>query len=166
MRLQNALRLCPAAAAMLFLAMSGPLAGQGSERPSGADAALIDLNRRLFETMILAQSADLLLEVSDDSYVVVAPGGVIESRAQAIRGLSAFATVDSITITNERAISQGLTAIVLSRLQIHGRIQGPVGQVGPMSVMTVFRDRGDAGWGVVSRALTPCNPMAIERGIC
>lgn len=129
---------------------------------------LLELNRQLFETQILEQDPTLLRSVSDASYVVVAPGGVIESRDQVIAGLSAFTTVDSITIENERVVRSGTTSIVLNRLVIHGPIQGPVSEIdlGPTSVMTVFSHGSDERWSVVSRALSVCHPAALERGIC
>ncbi|MEQ9398460.1 MAG: nuclear transport factor 2 family protein [Longimicrobiales bacterium] len=146
---------------LLASGLPTPVAGQAD-----ADPVLLDLNRRLFETQILDQDPTFLQSISDDTYVVVAPGGVIESREQAIRGLRAFETVDSITISNERVVRQGSTAIVLNRLVIHGAIQGPVGQVGPTSAMTVFHRTEDGRWVAVSRALTRCDPRAVERGIC
>ena len=124
------------------------------------------MNRLLFETQILEQDDAYLRSVTDDSYIIIAPGGVIETREQVIRGLRAFATVDSITISNERVVRQGPTGIVLNRLQIHGTIQGPIGQIGPISAMTIFNRSEDGDWTVVSRALSLCNPMAVERGIC
>ncbi|MFW6089995.1 MAG: nuclear transport factor 2 family protein [Gemmatimonadota bacterium] len=135
---------------------------------SNAEMELLELNRRLFETQILEQDPTLLRSVSDESYVVIAPGGVIESREQVIAGLGAFVSVDSISIGNERVVRSGATAIVLNRLVIHGPLQGPVGEVdlGPMSVMTVFSRDGAERWSVVSRALATCHPAALERGIC
>ena len=150
--------------ALLVLFATGPAMPLAAQ--SDPDAVLLDLNRRLFETQILDQDPAFLRSITDDSYVVVAPGGVIESREQAIRGLRAFETVDSITISNERVVRQGSTAIVLNRLVIHGVIQGPVGQVGPTSAMTVFHRTDDERWVAVSRALTRCDPRAVERGIC
>lgn len=131
-----------------------------------ADDTLLELNRGLFETQILDQDPSLLLSLSDESYVVIAPGGVIESRDQVVRGLRAFVAVDSITIENERVVRQGATAIVLNRLVVHGELRGPMGQLGPVSAMTVFHLGEDGEWQVVSRALTRCDPRAVDRGIC
>ena len=74
------------------------------------DQHLLDLNRRLFETQILEQDPALLLFMSSDSYVVIAPGGVVESRDQAMAGLRAFVDVDSLTLENECVIREGETA--------------------------------------------------------
>lgn len=148
---------------VLFLGVAAPALAQES-----TEAELLDLNRQLFETQILEQDPTLLRSVSDASYVVIAPGGVIESRDQVIAGLSAFTTVDSISIENERFVRSEATAIVLNRLVIHGPLQGPVGEIdlAPTSVMTVFSQDGEDRWSVVSRALSMCHPAAVERGIC
>jgi ketosteroid isomerase-like protein len=142
------------------------LAAPVSASAQSDDDALLELNRALFETQLLDQDPSLLRSVSDDSYVVIAPGGVVETRDQVIRGLRAFAGVDSITIENERVVRHGATAVVVNRLVIHGALRGPVGQPGPVSAMTVFHRGEDGEWRVVSRALTRCDPRAVDRGIC
>ena len=73
------------------------------------------------------------------------PGGVVATRAQAIRGLRAFAAVDSISLTDRRVVRSGAAAL---------------------TTHTVFRRNGDGRWLAVSRTLTPCNPRAAERGVC
>lgn len=150
-------------ALMPLLSAAAPALAQ-----SNAETELLELNRQLFETQILEQDPTFLRSVSDESYVVVAPGGVIESRERVIAGLAAFAAVDSISIENERVVRSGATAVVLNRLVIHGPLEGPAGEIdlGPMSVMTVFGRGGDDRWSVVSRALSACHPAALERGIC
>lgn len=142
------------------LCLAAPVSAQSEEE------TLLELNRRLFETQMLDQDASFLRSLSDASYVVIAPGGVMESREQVVRGLRAFAAVDSITIGNERVLRRGATAVVLNRIVIHGELRGPMGQLGPVSAMTVFHRGEDGEWLVVSRALSKCDPRAVERGIC
>jgi hypothetical protein len=144
-----------------LLVLAAPVPGQ-----SDPEAALLELNRRLFETKILDRDPALLRSISDDSYVVIAPGGVIETREQVIRDLGAFVTVDSLSIENERALVAGPTAIVLNRLVLHGPVQGPIGEIGPITVMTVFTRGDGTGWRVVSRAYSTCDPEAVARGLC
>jgi len=146
-----------------LLGTAVPALAQGT-----VERELLELNRKLFETQILQQDPGFLLSISNESYVEVAPGGVIESREEVMTGLSAFAAVDSISIQNEEVVRSGATAIVLNRLVIHGPLGGPVSGIdfGPMSVMTVFGQDGDERWSVVSRALSPCHPGPLELGIC
>lgn len=149
--------------ALLLLAL--PLAGQGIHEIAAEDTALAALDRRLFETQIIDQDPELLLSLSGDSYTVIAPGGVIESRERVIAGIRAFATVDSLTIEPVQVVRDGETAVVFSRILIHGALMGPLGRLPKLATMTVYTRKG-TGWVVVSRALTPCDPRAIERGLC
>jgi hypothetical protein len=103
-----------------LLVLAAPVPGQ-----SDPEAALLELNRRLFETKILDRDPALLRSIWDDSYVVIAPGGVIETREQVIRDLGAFVTVDSLSIENERVLVSGPTAIVLNRLVLMVRSRDP-----------------------------------------
>jgi hypothetical protein len=144
-----------------LLLLAAPAPGQ-----SDPETTLLELNHRLFVTKILDRDPTFLRSISDDSYVVIAPGGVIESREQVLLGLEAFITVDSLSITNERVTMSGPTAIVLNRLVLHGRVQGPIGEIGPITVMTVFTRGDDAGWRAVSRAYSTCDPEAVARGLC
>jgi hypothetical protein len=159
----SALTLTLSAALALLLALATPALEQAD-----TERTLLDLNRQLFETLILERDPSFLRSMSDESYVVIAPGGVIESREQVIAGLKAFTTVDSISIENERVVQSGATAIVLNRLVIHGPLQGPISEIdlGPSSVMTVFNQGSDGRWSVVSRALSACHPAAMQRGLC
>ena len=60
-------------AGLLFLSISGLVSAARAQ--SEDEQALLELNRRLFETQILDQDPALLRSISDDSYVVIAPGG-------------------------------------------------------------------------------------------
>jgi ketosteroid isomerase-like protein len=145
----------------LVLVLAAPVSGQ-----SGPEATLLELNRRLFETKVLDRDPAFLRSISDDTYVVIAPGGVVESREQVIRDLGAFVTVDSLSIENERVVVSGPTAVVLNRLVLHGRVQGPLGELGPITVMTVFTRGDDGGWRAVSRAYSTCDAGAVAHGLC
>jgi hypothetical protein len=157
----------PILALPLLLTLPAPAWGQVEGVPPGQEEeVLVVLDQRLFETLILDQDPELLLSVSDSSYVEVAPGGVIETREEIIRDLWGFTTVDSITVEPEGFIPQGATAVVLSRLAIHGPVQGPIGEIGPIRVMTVFTRVDGRGWQVVSRAYSTCDPEAVALGLC
>lgn len=62
---------------MLLLSVAAPTLAQ-----EGTEMGLLELNRQLFEPQLLEQDPTFLRSISDESYVVVAPDGVIESRAQ------------------------------------------------------------------------------------
>lgn len=129
------------------------------------DADLLRLNRSLFETLMMERNPGFLLEHSTADYVVVGPGGVVESREQVIAGLEAFAGLDSIAVSREVVRRTGDIAVVTSRLEMHGALDLPVAPFGPLTTATTFVRR-DGRWVAVSRTLTPCNPRAEERGLC
>lgn len=151
------MRLVAGFSALFFLA--------GCQGVPPSAEGLLDLNRQLFETQMLDGSELLLLERSVAEYVVVGPGGVVENRDQVIRGLGAFSALDSVSITNEVVRVVGGVAVVTNRLRLHGNLNLPVGPLGAMTVATTYAWT-DARWMAISRTTTPCNPRAIERGLC
>lgn len=124
---------------------------------------IIELNRRIMHEQIIERDPDLFREMSLDQFLVVAPGGRIETRAEAIRGVTAW-EAESIEVRDEQVIFHGNTAVLVGRLRIDG-VMRPVGTLPPMKFMAVFVDSGD-GWKMLARSLTPCFPIAIERGFC
>lgn len=133
---------------------------------SDLESKLLGLNRNLTESMIMKQDGELLMSVSNPGYFEIAPGGVIESREQIISDLWAFSTVDSISIENERFIKLGSTAVVTNRLVIFGPIQGPIGEIGPMTMISTFGKDGNGDWKIISRAYSICAPEAINLNLC
>lgn len=62
-------------------------------------AELLEMNHLLFTTQMMSRDPSYLLEHSDETCVVVGPGGVVEDRDQVIAGLRAFVGVDSVVIS-------------------------------------------------------------------
>ena len=148
----------------LFLVISGFVL-TSTAQPNDKNE-LLNLNRQLTQTMILEQDPFFLLSITNETYVEIAPGGVIESREQIINDLWAFASVDSLTTANEQVIFSGSTAVVLNRLQIHGPIQGPLGEIGPVNMITTYNRDSNGKWCVVARAYSICDPQAVSLGLC
>ncbi len=128
-----------------------------------AAAEVIELNRRLLEQQILERSADLFQEVALEQFLVVAPGGRIENKDEASRGVNAW-SADSIEVRDEQVILHDDTAVLVGRLRIHGEMR-PVGALPPMKFMAVFVREEDR-WRVLSRSLTPCFEIAVQNGFC
>jgi len=127
------------------------------------DSTLTALNRALLEQQIVHNSAALFEKTALDEFLVIAPGGVVETKDRAARGVSSFRAV-GISVTDERVSVSGTTAIVVGRLDIEGEMQ-PLGRMGPLRFMAVFVQIG-GDWRLLGRSLTPCNQMAIARGLC
>lgn len=129
------------------------------------DEALLRLNHALFQTLMIERDPAFLIGNSSAEYLVVGPGGVVESREQVIAGMDAFAQLDSITVSRERIRRAHELAVVTNRLEMHGTLDLPIGAVGAVTVATTFVWI-DHRWVAVLRTLTPCHPRADERGLC
>lgn len=125
--------------------------------------ALLKLNRQILEDLILRQDASTFLAHAHDDFVVVAPGGRIENRTQSAAGAKSFEAA-GVTISDEQVTVVDDTAVLVGKLEIDG-VMKPAGKLGPMKFMAVFV-RQDGEWKLLSRALTPCFKMAIDRGFC
>jgi len=126
---------------------------------------LQQLNRRLIETQMIERDPSFLIANSIPEYVVVGPGGVVESREQVISGLGAFSRLDSISISREAVRESNGVAVVTARLELHGELNLPIGPLGPLTASTTFVQIGGR-WLAVARSSTPCAPGAAERGLC
>ena len=130
--------------------------------PSYSDD-LLKLNETLFRAMIIDQDPALFTAIAVEDFRVLAPGGVVEGKAQAIQGLRAWDVVD-IKIMNPQVVRHGNLATVINRLDIDGTMQ-PIGRWGPLKSMRTFSwEEGE--WQLVSHSLTPCLPKAVELGRC
>jgi hypothetical protein len=145
-------------AMMMLIVPSSPAFAQDSRA-----AEIIELNRRIMHQQIIERDSGLFRETSLDQFLVVAPGGRIETRAEAIRGVDAW-EAESIDVRDEQVIFHEGTAVLVGRIQIEG-VMRPVGTLPPMKFMAVFVEVGD-DWRLLARSLTPCFPIAIERGLC
>lgn len=125
--------------------------------------ALRKLNRQIMEDLILRQDASTLLAHAHPDYRVVAPGGRVETKEMVVEG-AASVVATGLAISDEQVIVVDDTGVVIGKAMIDGEMQ-PVGKLPPMKFMAVFA-RQDGQWKAVSRALTPCMQVALERGVC
>lgn len=149
--------------ALVAVATVAMIAGLETAEQETTEEELLRLNRELFESAILRKDATRLRTVALDSLVVIAPGGVVESKSQALAGVRAF-DVTALSIDDTRVIVEGGTAIVVGKLTLTGQIR-PIGQVGPLKFMSVFI-RHESTWRLLARSLTPCVQAAISAGRC
>lgn len=124
---------------------------------------ILELNSELSRSMIVDRDKALFEDTAVDSFQVLAPGGVVENKQVAIRGLSAW-DVKDIKISGATVAIHDNIATVINRLDIDGTMQ-PIGRWGPLKSMRVFQyENGE--WKLVSQSLTPCLPKVIEIGRC
>lgn len=126
-------------------------------------AALIKLNQDLVESQIVARDATLFSKLAVDEFKVLAPGGMIESKEQAISGVSAW-NANSVKLTGTDVVFHGSVALVFGRMDIDGEMR-PVGKWGPLKYMSTWIREGDE-WRLVSRSMTPCLDKLVEMGRC
>lgn len=131
--------------------------------PAASDEALLELDAKLLQSMIVERDATLFRSVAVENFRVLAPGGLVEDLESAAKGVEAW-TVESIEISGSELVRNGDVGIVISRLDIDGTM-APVGRWGPMKYVGVYQDQGGE-WRFLSRSLTPCLPKLIEMGRC
>ena len=159
------------AAAILVLtavvsACTPPAQFPASSASPGTDAdraELLALNDRLVKSQLIDRDSTFFSRVAVDEFRVLAPGGLIEDRDQAIAGLTAW-DVKSVELTGTDVVFHGPVATVMGRLDIDG-VMRPVGRWGPLKYMSTWiRDGGE--WRLLSRSLTPCLTPLVEMGRC
>jgi len=94
---------------------------------------------------------------------VIAPGGRVETISQAVAGVDSL-DVQGVEISQEQVIIYGDTAVLVGKLDIDGTMQ-PLGKLPPMKFMATYVRTSD-GWRMLARSMTPCAPIAVERGVC
>ena len=112
---------------------------------------------------IVDRDSTLFSDLALESFRVLAPGGIVEGKSQAIDGLAAW-DATSVRFSGEEVVLHGPVALVLGRLDIDGTMR-PVGRWGPLKYTSVWVRDGDA-WRLLSRSLTPCLPKVVEVGRC
>lgn len=145
-------------AGLMIVGLPAPAAAQD---PSASE--IIELNRRIMHQQIIERDPRLFQNVALEQFLVVAPGGRIENKPEAVRGVNSW-DAESIEIRDEQVIFHGTTAVLVGRLQINGTMQ-PVGTLPPVKFMAVFVET-DAEWKLLARSITPCFEVAIEHGFC
>ncbi len=135
-----------------------------AQSTSDSDAEIIKrLNHEALWSLLVERDPSILDQLALDQLIVVAPGGVVESKEQAIAGAGSL-DVRSIELSDEQVVFHGDTAVLVGKLEADGTMK-PLGRLPTMKYMAVFV-RADGNWRLLARSLTPCAPLAIEHGVC
>lgn len=146
-----------------FGAIAGCAPASGS-KDNSADADIIkQLNREQQEELLLNNNPEPIERLALDNYLVIAPGGRVENKSQAIAGVNSL-DVQGVEFSQEQVIFFSDTAVLVGKIEIDGTMQ-PLGKFPPMKYMATFV-KTDDGWRALSRSMTPCAPIAVERGVC
>lgn len=141
---------------------AGVLAQTESEMVSDEET-IRQINRKVLEDLLVNADPEALDNVALEEYLVVAPGGRVETKKQAIAGVGSL-DVESIEITDEQVVLRGDTALLVGKLVADGTMQ-PLGRLPPMKFFTVFL-KVEGEWKMLGRSLTACAPVAVEHGVC
>ncbi|MGB0956803.1 MAG: nuclear transport factor 2 family protein, partial [Panacagrimonas sp.] len=126
-------------------------------------AELLALNERLMQSLIVEKDPAFFSGLALEQFRVLAPGGLIENKAQAIDGVRAWNAV-GVKLSDTEVVIHGPVALVLGRLDIDGEMK-PVGRWGPLKYMSTWV-REDDQWRIFSRSLTPCLDKLVAMGRC
>ena len=135
-----------------------PACSQVPDRPS-----LLQLNRRLLESVFLRQDTSLLAATAVPDLLVVPPGGIVENKRQLLAGVR-NTVMDSVRIDDEQVVGDSATAVVVARVTRLGPVPGGVG-TGRMRIMNVYV-RSQGRWRLLARSVTPCIERAVAAGRC
>jgi hypothetical protein len=132
---------------------SGAMAGWGDEQE------LVELNRHLFERMMLHHDATPYEEVALPEYLFVANIGIVESKEEVTTTLENL-SIEWVTIENEEIRVRDDTAILIGSMRVQGSVLGfPL--PGHMRYMSVFVRTG-GGWRLMAQSLTEVNDPRLS----
>ena len=144
--------------AFTFLSAARTAPGQSPNRD-----ALLSLHRRLLESVMLRGDTAVIAATALPNLVVVPPGGIVENRAQLLRGVQNTLS-DSLVIDDVMIADHGTTAVVIARVSAT-RQGGPIMGTGRSRMLSVFVYDNQA-WRLLARSVTPCIDRAVSSGRC
>ncbi len=148
----------------VLLGATSACAHQGGLPPADertAAAEVLEVNRTIFDANARGDPSGIR-DLTLDELRVLAPGGRLENKVMVLEGIGTV--VGDLSLSEEEVIIVGDTAILTGKLQGNA-VMEPLGKLPPMKFIATFVRTGD-GWRMLLRALTPCAPVAIERGAC
>lgn len=156
--LSNSIRL--SAVGALLLSGTAALAAHPVD-PSHDEANVIAINKAVFDA-VKKVDEDRFRALTHDQLRVLAPGGRLEDKEMVVAGLGTV--VGDLAHSDQEVTIVGDTAILTGKMEGEA-VMEPLGKLPPMKYIATFV-RTDDGWRMLSRSITPCAPVAIERGVC
>lgn len=145
-------------------AASAPAGSSGPRQDTAADRAeLLRLNEQMIQSQIVDRDPAFFERIAVEEFRVLAPGGLIENKKQAIAGVKAW-SAKSVKLSATQVVFHGPVAVVMGRMDIDG-VMKPVGRWGPLKYMSTWVREGN-DWKLLSRSLTPCLDKLVEMGRC
>lgn len=143
------------------LATPQAVAASAGEQADADVAAVLHVNKTILDANMRGDPSGVR-DLSVEKLRVLAPGGRLEDKELVIKGVGTV--VGDLTSSNEEVLIVGDTAILTGKLEGNA-VMEPFGKLPTMKYIATFV-RTEQGWRLLSRALTPCARVAIERGVC
>lgn len=137
--------------ALLSACASAPKPMKATMGMEAAAAGLGDLTTQLHEDMLLRHKMDRFAAIASKNYVVMIPGGRIETKQRDIDGAKNF-NVKSVKFSDVTAHAHGTSAVVTGTWSIVGRL-GQQEMSGDYEFMS-FYEHLDGKWILVSESVT------------
>ncbi len=118
---------------------------------NAAAAGLGELTTALHEDMLLRRKMDLFAAMATDHYVVMVPGGTLETRQENIDGAKNF-NVTAVNFSNVVTRTHGRSAVVTGRWSLMGRL-GKQDMSGDYEFMSIYEHVGGK-WALVAESIT------------
>ncbi len=131
-----------------------------TETPSPDDlqaaaVGLGDLTVALHESMLLRHDMDRFRTIASDSYVVMIPGGRLETKEEDIAGATNF-DIDSVSFSDVTVRTHSASAVVTGTWSVVGRLRTQE-MSGKYNFMSVY-ERTDDSWTLVAESVTRQRP--------
>lgn len=153
-------QIIPFAIASTVLMLAGP--ARAEQAAEGSDKEqILKVNRTLMDAVRNSDEKAYRAHTVEELRVL-APGGRLEDLDMVIKGLGTV--VGKLDLSEENVLVVGDTAILTGKMQGEA-VMEPFGKLPTMKFIATFV-RTDSGWRMLSRAITPCAKVAIERGVC
>lgn len=127
-------------------------------------AELLEFHRDLIVAMRVQNDTALFAAVALENYVVIPPGGILETREQALQGIRNF-DADSLDVDVEMVARHDSTVVLVGTVAGNTRVRGPVPQFAKVRFMAVYL-RTAGTWRLLAQSATPCHELAIRAGRC
>jgi len=138
------------------LSATGSVTAQTPDRD-----ALLSLHRQLLESVFLRGDTTVVAAAALPNFVVVPPGGIVETRTQFLNGLQTTLS-DSLVVDEVMIADHGTTAVVVARVSTSRPDKAGTGRSRMMSVFVY----DNQAWRLLARSVTPCIERAVSAGRC
>ena len=131
--------------------------GEAAVDIKAAAAGLGELTTQLHEDMLLRRQMDRFAAIASDDFIIMIPGGKLETKQQDIDGAKNF-NVASVKFSNVTTRTHGRTAVVTGRWSLVGSLD-KYEMSGDYEFMSVY-EYVEGKWALVAESVTKRRALA------